>query len=226
MTGCESSSTSAREETCAVMSMTFSAGGPRSLSPPTCPGVREQPSSTTWWPRSSPRGSRSTLRISTRDAGQSASISTRNHQPQPTFAGRETEALTKRLRHEGNGHPNGTGLHSRNGHQSRNGHVNGHEIDLPTALVRSLMPDQAMIESTQNAAHPSLPDNEVILGFLGTMTAFLSTQQQVMQAYLLGDRDTSAGESAGRCSTRPLDRHDRGNGSREEDREPPGTGRR
>ena len=68
-TDCASSSTSGRGATSAAMSRTSSAVGPPSRSPPTCPGARERPSSTTWWRRSSPRDSRSILPTSTRDGG-------------------------------------------------------------------------------------------------------------------------------------------------------------
>ena len=60
----------------AATSRTSSAVGPRSPWPPTCPAARERPSSTTWWRRSSPRGSRSTPPISTRGDGPAASTST------------------------------------------------------------------------------------------------------------------------------------------------------
>ena len=64
-----------------------------------------------------------------------------------------------------------------------------------------------------------------MLGFLSTMNDFLSTQQQVMQAYLLEGRGTEYRRIAAKSPTRPLDRNDPGMGAGTKDREPPGTGR-
>ncbi len=103
--------------------------------------------------------------------------------------------LTQRLHHQSNGHPTGASLHSQNGHHGRNGHRSGHEIDLLIASARSLLADHPKIETTPGADHPNLAGDETMLGFLSTMNDFLSTQQQVMQTYLLGDLGTVAGKS-------------------------------
>ena len=67
--------------------------------------------------------------------------------------------------------------------------------DLLSAAAPRLLPDQAMLEMVQDVKHASLADDEVILGFLGSMNDFLSTQNEVMQAYLVGANRTRSGES-------------------------------
>ncbi len=52
-----------------------------------------------------------------------------------------------------------------------------------------------MLEAAHDAEHPSPEEDEAMLGFLGSMNDFLSTQHEVMQAYLLGARGSVSGES-------------------------------
>ncbi len=100
------------------------------------------------------------------------------------------EALVRRLdpvpdlRRNGNGHANG--------HANGNGHHGGSGNGLPGGISNlwfgpgdASLPDQSMSQSIVDTLEP-IPDAEAaMLGFLGSMKAFLSTQREVMQAYLL-----------------------------------------
>ena len=97
---------------------------------------------------------------------------------------------------------NGNGLSVRNGRSLGNGRHDGLASVMPIGIAdvliapaQPILADPAMLEADHSAEHTSSDENEAMLGFLGAMNAFLSTQQQVMQAYLLGARGSLAGNS-------------------------------
>ena len=137
-----------------------------------------------------------------RERSSSAPDLSQKFSRQLVCVGRETEPSTHGLHHERNGHLNGNG-HHRNGHCHGNGHhsglgnvlSNGMRRRYLIAPVQPPLPEQAMLEAAHDAEHPSPEEDEAMLGFLGSMNDFLSTQHEVMQAYLLGARGSVSGES-------------------------------
>ncbi|MGA8348284.1 MAG: beta-ketoacyl synthase N-terminal-like domain-containing protein, partial [Isosphaeraceae bacterium] len=115
---------------------------------------------------------------------------------------RETEASTHGLHHENNRHVNCNESLNTNMHVNGNGHHGGLGNVLPSGMpdlliapVQPHLPEQAILEAAHDAKHPSPAEDEAMLGFLGSMNDFLSTQHEVMQAYLLGARGSVSGES-------------------------------
>ena len=100
-------------------------------------------------------------------------------------AGQRVEPLVRRLdpvpdlRQNGNGHANGDGHHGGSG----NG-LPGGISDLWFGPGDASLPDQSMSQPVVDTLEPTPDAEAAMLGFLGSMKAFLSTQREVMQAYL------------------------------------------
>ena len=115
--------------------------------------------------------------------------------------GRKNVPSAQGFQHDRDGHVNGDGYSCRNGCFPGNGHLdslgNGFSKGITDVLIAPTLPplpDQAMLEAAHDVAPPNPEEDEAMLGFLGSMKAFLSTQHEVMRAYLLGSRGPVSSE--------------------------------
>jgi malonyl CoA-acyl carrier protein transacylase len=129
---------------------------------------------------------------------------------QPVCVCSETMRSTLGYNHEKYIHITKTTDEHKQGQVLGNGNLNGNGrglasgiADVWTAPAQLHLPDQALLEAALAVEHKS-PEDEVMLNFLGSMRGFLSTQHEVMRAYLLGRHGSVFRESRDYPQAGPL----------------------